>query len=200
MLRNSIDKMNNIFESIVDFMEENGSIQKEYRDVYLFALQTIVVYIINIGSGVIIGVFMGELFYCVIFLLAFILLRQEAGGYHAPGWKSCYFLSCGILILTLLWIKAELIYQEYITGTAAFISGMNVLFFAPLEDKNKPLEELQKKAVRKKARIMVAAEMAVGVIFLFFEKKAAYAVWSSVIWCGVSYMAWAVKRYAERNV
>lgn len=35
--------MRKLFERIVDFMEENGSIQSEYRDVYLFALQTVAV-------------------------------------------------------------------------------------------------------------------------------------------------------------
>ena len=45
--------MRKLFERIVDFMEENGSIQSEYRDVYLFALQTIAVYAFNIGTGVV---------------------------------------------------------------------------------------------------------------------------------------------------
>lgn len=78
--------MRKLFERIVDFMEENGSIQSEYRDVYLFALQTVAVYAFNIGTGVVIGAAFGELLYCMIFLIAFMLLRQEAGGYHAPGW------------------------------------------------------------------------------------------------------------------
>ena len=137
--------MRKIFEGIVNFMEENGSIQSEYKDVYIFALQTIVVYAFNIGTGVVIGVFMKEFLYCMIFLAAFILLRQEAGGYHAPGWKSCYFLSCGILVLTLLWIKEEFIYQTYITMIAALVAGIGIFLFAPLEDKNKPLEEEEKK-------------------------------------------------------
>ena len=81
--------MRKIFEGIVNFMEENGSIQSEYKDVYIFALQTIVVYAFNIGTGVVIGVFMKEFLYCMIFLAAFILLRQEAGGYHAPGRSGC---------------------------------------------------------------------------------------------------------------
>lgn len=42
--------MRKLFERIVDFMEENGSIQSEYRDVYLFALQTVAVYAFNIGT------------------------------------------------------------------------------------------------------------------------------------------------------
>lgn len=191
--------MRNIFERIVDFMEENGSIQTEYRDVYVYALQTIVVYFFNIGTGVIIGVFMGEFLYCMIFLIAFILLREEAGGYHAPGWKSCYFLSCGILVLTLLWIKEEVIYQTYITMIAALAAGTGIFLFAPLEDKNRPLEEEEKKAIGKKARIIVVTELIVGMVFLMVNKKAAYAVLGAVIWCGVSYLAWSVKRYTEKN-
>lgn len=114
--------MRKLFERIVDFMEENGSIQSEYRDIYLFALQTVAVYAFNIGTGVVIGAAFGELLYCMIFLIAFMLLRQEAGGYHAPGWMSCYFLSCGILVLTLLWIKAEFAYQTCLSEYNQYIS------------------------------------------------------------------------------
>lgn len=191
--------MRKILERIVNFMEENGSIQSEYREVYIFALQTIVVYAFNIATGVVIGIFMKELLYCMIFLTAFILLRQEAGGYHAPGWKSCYFLSCGILVLTLLWVKEEFAYQTYITMIAALAAGTGIILFAPLEDKNKPLEEEEKKVLGKKVRIIVVAEMIVGMVFLIVNKKAAHAVLSAVIWCGVSYLAWSVKRYTEKN-
>ena len=69
--------MRKLFERIVDFMEENGSIQSEYRDIYLFALQTVAVYAFNIGTGVVIGAAFGELLYCMIFLIAFMLLRQD---------------------------------------------------------------------------------------------------------------------------
>lgn len=193
------EEMRNIFEKIVNFMEENGNIQSEYRDVYIYALQTIVVYLFNIGSGIFIGVFMGEIFYCMIFLIAFILLRQEAGGYHAPGWKSCYFLSCGILVLTLLWIKEEFIYQKYMTIVIAMTAGAGILFFAPLEDKNKPLEDWEKKTIGKKAQLIVVAELIAGAVLLMIDEKVAYAVFCAVAWCGVSYLAWAVKRYLERN-
>ena len=191
--------MRKLFERIVDFMEENGSIQSEYRDVYLFALQTVAVYAFNIGTGVVLGAAFGELLYCMIFLIAFMLLRQEAGGYHAPGWMSCYFLSCGILVLTLLWIKAEFAYQTCLTIAAALAAGMGIFLFAPLEDKNKPLEEAEKKVIGKKARIIVVTELILGMVFLAVNQRAAYAVLGAVIWCGVSYLAWSVKRYTEKN-
>ena len=168
-------------------------------DIYLFALQTVAVYAFNIGTGVVIGAAFGELLYCMIFLIAFMLLRQEAGGYHAPGWMSCYFLSCGILVLTLLWIKAEFAYQTCLTIAAALAAGMGIFLFAPLEDKNKPLEEAEKKVIGKKARIIVVTELILGMVFLAVNQRAAYAVLGAVIWCGVSYLAWSVKRYTEKN-
>lgn len=101
-------------------------------------------------------------------------------GYHAPGWMSCYFLSCGILVLTLLWIKAEFAYQTCLTIAAALAAGMGIFLFAPLEDKNKPLEEAEKKVIGKKARIIVVTELILGMVFLAVNQRAAYAVWAQL--------------------
>lgn len=68
-----------------------------------------------------------------------------------------------------------------------------------LEDKNKPLEEAEKKVIGKKARIIVVTELILGMVFLAVNQRAAYAVLGAVIWCGVSYLAWSVKRYTEKN-
>ena len=82
---------------------------------------------------------------------------------------------------------------------AASAAGTGIFLFAPLEDKNKPLEEEEKKVLGKKVRIIVVTELIVGMVFLIVNKKAAYAVLSAVIWCGVSYLAWSVKKiYGEK--
>lgn len=187
--------MNRFYEGIVDFIEENGNAEKEYRDVYLYAVQTVAVYLFNICSGLAIGALMGEIVYCIFFLAAFILLRQEAGGYHARGWKSCYVLSCGVLVLTLFWIKESFVYQTYITVAAAVAAAAVILFLAPLEDENRPLDKQEKKAIRRKAQLIAVAEMIAGTGLLFWDRRAAYAVFYAVVWCGAGCMAWVVKRH-----
>lgn len=191
--------MNRFYEGIVDFIEKNGNAEKEYRDVYLYAVQTVAVYLFNICSGLAIGALMGETVYCILFLAAFILLRQEAGGYHAPGWKSCYVLSCGVLVLTLFWMKGSFLYQTYITVALAVAAAAVILFLAPLEDENRPLDKQEKKVIRRKAQAAAVAEMAAGTGLLFWNKKAAYAVFYAVVWCGAGCMAWVVKRHYERK-
>ena len=90
------------------------------------------------------------------------------------------------------------IYLSDIYHNDCGFAGIGIFLFAPLEDKNKPLEEEEKKALGKKARIIVVTELVVGMVFLMVNKKVAYAVWGAVIWCGVSYLAWSV-RYMEKN-
>lgn len=189
--------MKKVFEQIADFMEEYGSAEKEYRDVYLYAIQTAAVYIFNICSGVAIGICMGEIVYCIFFLTAFVLLRQEAGGYHASGWKSCYVFSCGVLVLTLLWLKGNFIYQTHVTVVAAVAAAVGICFFAPMEDINRHLDKQDKKEIRKKAQLITVVEMFAGAGLLFWDKRAAYAVFYAVIWCGIGCMVWVVK--SEKN-
>lgn len=186
--------MGKLFNRIVDAMEENGTIDSEDKEVYLYALNTICVYAINITISVIIGFLMGMLGYCIIFLCAFIILRQDAGGYHAPGWKSCYFLSSVILIAALSWIKMQFFLQLPITVVMAALSAVCIFIYAPLADENKPLDDTDKKAVRKRAQIIVIIEFLAGLLLATVNEKLAYAILSSVILCGITYIAWFVKK------
>ena len=183
-----------IFDWIVDFMEENGSIDYKYRDVYVYAVQTVFAYIFNILSGVAIGIAMGEVLPCILFLIAVIPLREHAGGYHASGWVSCYFLSCMVLVLALMWGKINFTGRSHMTLTAAMLAGAYVFGEAPLEDENKPLEEDEKKRIGKKAKIIVCMEIITGTMLLYWERKFAYAVLSAVNWCGIGLLTWHVKK------
>ena len=107
--------MEKLFQKIVAILEKNGNISNEDREVYLFALHTAMIYLINIVCSIVIGILMGMPLDCIIFLIAFILLRQETGGYHAPGYKTCFLFSCIVLVLALLWVKLKVPFQTWIT-------------------------------------------------------------------------------------
>lgn len=186
--------MNQYFVKIVDAIEENGNIAKEDREIYLFALNTVFLYAVNIISSMVIGVVLGMFWYCFVFLSALIVLRQEAGGYHALDWKKCYFLSCAIIIVTLLWLKIQFQYQAYFTMGLAMISAVCIFVCAPLESENKPLEMYEKKIMKRRTQIIVSIEMILGLSLMPFHKTFACAVLCAVIWCGSSYAAWFVEK------
>ena len=97
----STSESEKVFYRIVNKLEENGSIEAEDKEVYIYALNMIQVYITNFAISAAIGIALGMFWYCMVFLIAFMILRQEAGGYHARGWKACYFLSTLILVVAL---------------------------------------------------------------------------------------------------
>lgn len=93
----------------------------------------------------------------------------------------------------------NLLIRPVLQSLRRWLQGWGIFLFAPLEDKNKPLEEAEKKVIGKRARIIVVTELILGMVFLAVNQRAAYAVLGAVIWCGVSYLAWSVKRYTEKN-
>lgn len=185
--------MEKVFCRIVNKLEENGSIEAEDKEVYIYALNMIQVYITNFAISAAIGIALGMFWYCMVFLIAFMILRQEAGGYHARGWKACYFLSTLILVVALIWIKIQFTWKIYITAALSIISAIYIFIFAPLADENKPLDERDRKAIRKRAHKIVIFETLTGILLLPFQDMLACAVLSSVILSGGTYIVWFIR-------
>lgn len=94
--------------------------------------------LLNLISTIVIGVIVGKVFESIAFLVFYIPLRSYAGGYHASTPWRCYFISIVIIMEMLLFIGYVDLSIIYII---LLLVGMVVCFaFAPVEDKNKPLD------------------------------------------------------------
>lgn len=185
-------------QKLIYFMETNGAISEEDRDVYEYALKSAWILGINIITSLIIGLVLRAPWYCILLLLAVIPLRSDAGGYHAPNAWRCYLLSCAGLIAILLWVKAEIPFQGLLTACMAILSFLLIFRYAPLEADNKPLDEVEKRVIGKRARKIVTVETAVGLTCLLIEKKAALTILSAIIWCAIGYIGWFLEKRQSR--
>ena len=118
--------------------------------------------LLNLISTIVIGVIAGKVFESIAFLVFYIPLRSYAGGYHASTPRRCYFIFIVIIMAMLLFIILLLV-------------GMVVCFaFAPVEDKNKPLDRDEISVFKKRAYLILSIEffiwLAVSVIFQPVEK------------------------------
>lgn len=185
--------MEKFFNRVVDELEENKIIEAEDKEVYIYTLHMVQAYVINFVISAAIGIAMDMFGYCMIFLIAFMILRQEAGGYHARSWKACYFLSTMILVAALVWIKVRFIWKIYITAVLAVISAICIYIHAPLADENKPLDERDTKAIRKRAQRIVFFELLAGILIIPFQNMIACAILSALILCGCTYVVWFIR-------
>ena len=186
-------------EKILRFLEQSGRITEEDKDVYRYALQSVWILGGNIVTSILIGILLGHPWYCLLLLLALIPLRSDAGGYHAPNVWQCYFMSCGVLVAALLWIRAQFHFQTGITVFLASLSFFFVFRFAPLEAENKPLDKMERQVIGRRARTTLVLEFVAGLACLGFDEKAAYAVLLAIIWCGVGYAGWFLKKHFWRQ-
>uniref|UniRef100_UPI001F372B8E accessory gene regulator B family protein n=1 Tax=Roseburia hominis TaxID=301301 RepID=UPI001F372B8E len=97
---------------------------------------------IILGLGCVFDIF----YLSIIFSLAFCALRRYAGGYHAKTQKRCYVISLIILIMSFIIMKyiSKLDHVEGLILLMAFCCGI-IWHFAPIENKNKSLDELEQK-------------------------------------------------------
>ncbi len=117
-----------------------------------------------VSSALIIGWIFGVVLESAVFMAAYIPLRSFAGGYHAKTPLKCYILSLIIITIILAGMKylsvANIVYYSALAATSLI-----VFLLSPVEDKNKPLDEIEQKFYKKCAAIISAAELVICLIF-----------------------------------
>lgn len=148
-------------ERITGWLLDNETIPREDKEIYRYGVQQGLITLLNLGTTVIIGLVFGLLWESMLFTMAYIPLRSYAGGYHAKTAVRCYFFSI-VMMIAVLWVMGHVIYSGLICGCLTAISGSVIWFLVPVEDRNKPLDDLEKVVYRRRARRIVAAECVVS--------------------------------------
>ena len=118
-------------------------------------------------TTVIIGVLYGMISEILIFMFAYIPLRIYAGGFHAKTSLRCYLCSVAITIIALSVMKFVKI--PYFICIIAAVSSIVILSAAPIEDKNKPLDSVEKTVFKKRTVFIWLAEIILLLIFLILK-------------------------------
>ncbi|MCM1166500.1 MAG: accessory gene regulator B family protein [Lachnospiraceae bacterium] len=138
-------------------------IEADDAEIYIYGINQILVSVINVSSALIIGLLFGTILEIVVFMAAYIPLRSFAGGFHAKTPLRCYIYSLIMLIIVSMGLKY--LHIE-IWGYYAVLSAsvLIVLALSPVEDKNKPLDDLEYKVYKKRAIIIAAVELVISVL------------------------------------
>ena len=173
----------NFFEKTAVALAANGNIQEKYIELYAKAMEAVLAIAINFATALLIGYLCGMWWHCIILLVAFIPLRSYAGGYHAGGYVSCYFASCGLLWSALMIIRyialrggaLESIWQLF------FASSIVIWGLAPMADKNKPISEKEAVIFKRRARIILMTESVIVLVLAYLHSDYVYSVIFAIV-------------------
>lgn len=166
------ETMDKWIHSIVDKKIEQGEFSKSKRDLYIYGYTLLLEKTIIILITITIAVIFKAYWEIIILCIAFIPLRQYAGGYHAKTRSACSTLSALYMIGAVLWIgfaKNHLIfpYNVLIEGVCAGI----VFWLAPIDTQTRRISESERIYFKRVTRIILLIQSAVVIGLICFQKN-----------------------------
>ena len=154
-----------IAEQVVGWQVEKGYLPDGEREVYIYAYEVLLNQVINILLSVLIAIGMQDTMTVFVFLISYIPLRSYCGGYHAKTHLRCSVISA-ILLFVICVIMRTLngSGDMLLIPMAGLLSGVLIFRYAPVESKNKPLDEAEQQCYRKRGRTIWLAEVVLAAI------------------------------------
>lgn len=157
-------------ERISEWLLASEAISREDKEIYQYGIQQGMIVLLNLGTTMVIGMVFGRLLESILFMAAYIPLRSYAGGYHAKTAVRCYFFSI-LMMSAVLWVMRYVTYSGLVCGCLTAVSGSMIWFLVPVEDRNKPLDDVEKVVYRKRARRIVLAESILSVLAVLCNRR-----------------------------
>ncbi len=133
------------------------------NELYVFGINQCLNMLLNILTALFIGILFGEVPQILLFMLAYIPLRSYAGGWHSRTPFRCYIFSVTMLVVVSIGMKC-LYMSEWIYYVVLAVSTLVILILAPIADKNKPLDETERKVYKKRAMLIVTFELIIALL------------------------------------
>lgn len=143
--------------AIVKRFELFGFVNDENREIYLFGSHQLLMLLVNLISMIFIGILFHQTAQCLLYMALFIPLRTYAGGYHACSSRKCYVYSTLCIIAAMLIIKLDFFNFAICYGVAA-VCGVIIFRLAPVEDQNKPLDDVEIIHYRVRSQVVLVIE------------------------------------------
>lgn len=158
-----MELLTRLSRKIVNDLTRSDIVKAEDAEIYIYGINQILMYSINISSALIIGLIFGKFFEAAVFIVAYCSLRSFAGGYHAKTPLRCYVFSVIMLIIVLVGIK-YLYLTEWMYYVVLLAAALVVIVLSPVEDKNKPLDEIDHRVYKKRTILIAATELLIGIV------------------------------------
>lgn len=162
--------MTMIAEKIVTSLVSNEIISAEDRQLYEYGFHQGFILMINILTTILIACLFNMIVENIIFLVAYIPLRSYAGGYHAKTPFRCYLFSVIMIAFTLLIIKLY-IWNEINVIAITIVSAWIIILLGPVEDKNKPLDQIERAIFKKRTNIILCVLIVLAMLLWFAGQK-----------------------------
>ena len=156
-------------EDIIFLLIKNKKLDIESYDIYLYAIEVILLNGSILLVCLVMSILLGELSHMLAFILFFIPLRMLVGGYHCKKSELCFICSLGMYGLSMFVMRyTEIPYVNMVIQILA-VSVIVIIIFSPLIHPNHPLEDYQIRRNKKITYGVIAVDFVLYAIFYKFN-------------------------------
>lgn len=154
-----------IAESITQKLLTTSVIKEEDKELYSYGFFLLITRFFFFLITVFVGVLVGIPVESVLFYIVFVSLRGYAGGVHAKTETACTILTTLALTGSVLGIKVMEITNCSVISTLMLMCGsLVILLFSPLDTKEKPLTNQEKRYYRRVCYLLLALWLGMSVV------------------------------------
>lgn len=155
--------LNSLIQKSTDYLISRNIIDADDRDIYEYGFHSLYSNVIIFSFIGLISIAIHQFPQTVIYHIAFILMRNNAGGYHAKTQMRCFFISIAIWGLSL-WIISN-ISSPTLTICLTLFSTVLIWIKAPIEHENNPMNEKKQHRMAIRSRV-ISTGLLVAIAFI----------------------------------
>lgn len=163
-------------------------VKNEEVDEIIFGLNSFFTVVLNIITALIIGLVLHMVFEIALFIFIYMMLRKYVGGSHSKTSLRCYLSSCVMYIAVPLIIKYYP-FSSLFTVCITVISAIIMFILAPVEAVNKPLDDIERKVFKLRARRNICICLAVFLVLHYTNFFSVTYYWSIVFTVSMAVVA-----------
>lgn len=150
--------LSKLCDTICNCLIQKEIIPTDQKGLYYYGLHQGILSITSVVTTLLISILMGMFWQGILYYMAYIPIRSNAGGFHAKTPLRCYGCSVILVVLALLILKKMEISVLWCL-LFTLIASLVIFIWAPVEDKNKPLTDAEYRCFRKRTRILLIGEI-----------------------------------------
>lgn len=143
---------------------------KNYNDLEIYHYGFFIIFssVIFFSLTLLLGIIFNIILSSIVFYIAFFIIRQYAGGYHAASEIRCNIITCCLILISIVLIKLSTIYNfNNILLLSVFLSFICIFLYSPLDTCEKPLSKEEKEYYAKVSRsILIVMMCVIGITYI----------------------------------
>ena len=156
-----------IAAKLADIAWESGIISEDDRDLYIYSYQILIERTVSWACILFIALFFGTLYpYALIFAAFYLSLSMFTGGWHAPSFILCFFMSVGVFLGFSL---VEPLLADALSINALMIivafCAVGIGLLRPAAHPNKPMDDRGMKRCRRVAVVVLILQSFIAFVF-----------------------------------